>query len=224
MKREHGRGTARNFGPCSLCQDSKSLSGSTKGRTMKSRLLIRAMCVGAALLVPAGGLTVLGIGTAGAVTIKTVAPSTAKLGTVGTLTLAGMPCHTITKTVKRTVQCTISNFQGTLKRAGIVIGKGLITIHLLITITNSIIKGVKIKTIKIVLKTPTTSGSNGCKINGIPSETYSGSSTSWSITTKSLSAVTVGDTSSVGPCHTAVAIQSEITAGKLSSTITFSNI
>ena len=189
---------------------------------MRTRLFIRAMCVGAALLVPASGLTMLGIGTAGAVTIKTIAPSAAKLGTIGTLTLTGMACGTISKTTNRTVQCTIS-IQGTMKIGGIVIGKGLITLKLLITITGAKIKGLKVKTVRILLKS-TTPGSNGCKINGIPNETYSGSSTSWSIATKSLAAVTVTDTSVQGPCNTASAIQTEITSGKLSSTITFSNI
>ena len=191
---------------------------------MKSRLFIRAMCVGAALLVPAGGLTVLGIGTAGAVTIKTVATSTAKLGTIGTLTLSGMACGTISKTTNRVVTCTVSNLQGTLKRGTTVIGKGLITLKLTLTITSGAFAGVKVKTVKILLKT-TTTGTNGCKINGIPSETYTKTTTLvWKISTKSLAAVTVTDTATQGPCNTATAIQTEITAGKLASTITFNQI
>jgi hypothetical protein len=56
---------------------------------MKSRLFIRALCVGAALLVPAGGLAVLGAGTAGATTITLGSPSSANLGGLGSMTLAG---------------------------------------------------------------------------------------------------------------------------------------
>lgn len=56
---------------------------------MKSRSIIRALCVGASLLVPASGLTVLNIGTAGAsgTSINFSAPSTVRLGTIGTATL-----------------------------------------------------------------------------------------------------------------------------------------
>ena len=46
---------------------------------MKARLFIRAICVGAALLVPAGGLTMVGVGTAGANT-KVQLTMSAKLG------------------------------------------------------------------------------------------------------------------------------------------------
>jgi hypothetical protein len=198
-----------------------STSESTKGKTMKSRLLIRALCVGAALLVPAGGLTVLGIGTAGAVTIKTVATSTAKLAGVGSFTMKTIACGTISKTTNATHTCAVVTKQALITGGGG--GHGLIKITIIIKITGGAIKGVKAKTASILIKS-TTSGTKGCKITTIPSITYAGSSTTWSIVTKSLTGVTVTDTSSVGPCNTATSIANSINTGKLNSKITFSNI
>jgi len=56
---------------------------------MKSRF-IRALTVGAALLIPVGSVAVLGSSSAGAVTKLLAAGSGATLPTVGTITLAGI--------------------------------------------------------------------------------------------------------------------------------------
>jgi hypothetical protein len=96
---------------------------------MKPRLLIRALCVGAALLVPAGGLSVLGVGTAGATTTTTVTPSSATLGTLGTMTMSGIRCPANIGTN----QCNITS-QLPITRSGVHVLTALPTFKMLLTI------------------------------------------------------------------------------------------
>ena len=89
---------------------------------MKSRLFIRALCVGAALLVPTGGLTTFSIATTGATTNQTLQfglTSTAKLGSIGTAILTGISCPMTATQCTLTSQITITKggMSGILKLA-----------------------------------------------------------------------------------------------------------
>ena len=194
---------------------------------MKSRLLVRSLCVGAALLVPVGTLMLSGIGVADATTISTVTTSTARLGTVGTITIVGIECTVAI--ASGTKQCTVTK-SVPLKRGGVKVATALTSFKLLLTIVTSggtkSFSEISVKMPLIIIKS-TTSGINGCKISSIPKISYSktsGNGLVWKVITKSLSGVTVTDTSSVGPCGTPVAIANEITSDKLSSAITFNQI
>jgi hypothetical protein len=177
---------------------------------MKSRLLLRAICVGAALLVPAGGLTVLGISTAGAsTTVTTVSPSVAKLGTVGTLTLVGISC-----TGTGTFQCT-GTHTGSFKKAGVKQGTAKITLtSWLITVSSGTVNKIKLKAQQVAIKSTTVPGINGCTIL-LPAITFTKSGTLFFAHTVSTSTVTAK-----GTCATKSTIQTEITGTKINATIT----
>jgi hypothetical protein len=185
---------------------------------MKSRPLFRALCVGAALLVPAGGLAVLGIGTAGASTVSLVATSQMKIGSLGTMTIAGIALFTSTST---------GTIQRTETSQSLIIG--------------SLIQNLKMLTILVMVKT--TSGSkkiqdvafrsggsigivgtgatvkyNGCSITTLPAITYAKTTAlKWTTTNVTLSGVKV-----TGSCTTKSVLTSDISGHKLSSTLTFS--
>ena len=157
---------------------------------MKSRLLIRALCVGAALLVPAGGLAVLGAGTAGAaaLTVNFVVTSTAKIGTFGTATLIGVLCNIATKTVTGTKTCALIRTKSTSKlQIPIKNTAGTVFAHILLTgskatfkvnatkkITGITFKSANILTLKIKEASTITAGKiNTCKISGMPTISFS---------------------------------------------------
>ena len=157
---------------------------------MKSRLFIRALCVGAALLVPAGGLTTLGMTTAGATTNQTLqfgTPSTANLPTFGKAILTSVSCP------MSATQCTITS-QITITKGGTQKIKLLpVTFKLLVkqTHTNLVITAVTLKKSAFVLKN---TGFTHCKISTVPATALNLTGTSWKISGVSLSAVTIGTT------------------------------
>jgi hypothetical protein len=188
---------------------------------MKSRLFFRTLCVGAALLVPAGGLTVLGVGTAGAsTTIHTVATSNAKLGSLGTMTLITITCHT---PVIGTNQCTAAG-QFKLTAGHITV---LLTGKLLVTIITT--AGTK-KIHKMAFKSgatgllkktaATTAKFTGCTVASLPAITYAatgGTGLKWAATNVTLSGTTI-----TGTCTTKTFLQmTDINGHKISSTLTF---
>ena len=165
---------------------------------MKSRLLIRALCVGAALLVPAGGLAVLGAGTAGAaaLTVNFVATSTAKLGTFGTATLVGVLCNIATKTVAGVKQCaliltkTASTLQIPIKNASNVVFAKILLTGSKATFTINATKKTHKITFKtgsiatLVIKQTTTTGKiNNCKISAMPTISFTGTTPTFTSTT-----------------------------------------
>jgi hypothetical protein len=215
---------------------------------MKSRLLIRSLCVGAALFVPAGGLTVLGVGTAGATqnTIQFVATSTAKLGTLGTATLNGVLCTVILAV--GTQQCTIigaSTTTKTNKTAQIPIL--ITTVHVLTLLLTSAttktkilftiittagalkfhkigFKAATIKTVTIKSFGGHTTTRTGCKIAGMPAITYSKTGTTgrkFKTITNSLSGTSV--TGCAGGSTTNSAIATQLHGSKLNGIITISS-
>jgi hypothetical protein len=183
---------------------------------MKSRLLIRAFCVGAALLVPAGGLTILGIGTAGATGQTTLlVTGNIKLGTLGTATLpTNHQCAAVTG--PGTFQCSLAGLQATVKttlKVTIVVATLLYTIAPKGTITAATIKaGGKVT----ITGTGATAGFNGCKITTLPKIKYTKSSNTYSATTVSTTGVAIAATT----CTTRTALGSDITGHKLSSVLT----
>jgi hypothetical protein len=210
---------------------------------MKPRLLIRSLCVGAALLVPAGGLTVLGVGTAGAAqnTIQLISPSTANLGTLGTATLAGILCTVLLAV--GTQQCTRIIVTKTNKTAQIpIIVGGIHVLTLLmtttkmlwtITTTSGSLKFHKAGFKKTTIKTGTThlliiksvpghtATKTGCSISGMPAITYSKTGTTgrkFKTITNSLSGTTV--TGCAGGSTTNSAVATQLHGSKLNSTIT----
>jgi hypothetical protein len=177
---------------------------------MKSRLLIRAFCVGAALLVPAGGLTLLGVGTAGATT-ATVS-GTIKLGALGTATIPTKACG-ITGTA--THQCSLAGIQATVKTT---LKVTVTTATLLILVSGGAITGVTIKAGGKVTITGTgvTVGFNGCKITTLPKIKYTKSGSTWLATTVATTGVAIAATA----CTTRTTLGSDITGHKLSSSLT----
>jgi hypothetical protein len=180
---------------------------------MKPRLLFRALCVGAALLVPVGGLTVLGLGTgtASASTTTISFGSTSKLvfGSLGSANLSG---KTATATgsgqwvIGLTVQIPITN---ATPPAALLVGT---KIGFLATHTGTVINTFKTKLVsQIVLKIGTTK----CGILTIPAITFNLTSGKWKASATSLSSVTVKTTS----CTRHGAIQTEINSGTLTGTV-----
>ena len=156
---------------------------------MKSRLFIRALCVGAALLVPAGGLTTLGITTAGATTnqLLLLKTSTASLGGLGKAILSTLQC-TMTAT-----QCTVTS-QITITKSGTKTIKLLpVTFKILVTqsSTNLVITAIAIKKSSFVLKN---TSFTHCKISTVPATALSHTGTLWKASGVSMSGVTIGTT------------------------------
>jgi hypothetical protein len=174
--------------------------------------------VGAALLVPVGGLAIIGVGTSGATTksVTTVATSVAKLGTVGTITLTGISC-TGAETV--TFQCrgATVTIQVPIKKGGMKVGTALIQgTKWLITISSSgSVSAFSIKASQVMIKSATVPGINGCTIL-LPKITFTLSSGIWILRTKATTTVSVK-----GSCATKTVIQNEITGSKINSTVTY---
>jgi hypothetical protein len=164
---------------------------------MKSRLFIRALCVGAALLVPVGGLTTLGVTTAGATTNQTLqfgSPSTVKLAFPAEKEiLSGKSCP---------MTATVCNFtsigQITITDAGTT-GLSLLpdsgSIKVTQSATNLTITAASIRVSSFTLKGKTFTH---CRITGIPATTLSLASGKWKTTTVSMSGVSI--TSTGGTC------------------------
>ena len=156
---------------------------------MKSRLFIRALCVGAALLVPAGGLATLGVSTAGASTNQQLTFK-ASTFTFGALAKAIIPATLCTMSA---TLCTIDE-QVTITKAGSRTLKALFTTFKILvkqTNTNLVITAVTIKKSNLVIKG---TGFTHCKILTIPGTTLSHTGTLWKASGVSLSGATVGTT------------------------------
>jgi hypothetical protein len=193
---------------------------------MKPRLLMRTLCLGAALFIPVGGLTVLGVGTAGATTAQI--SGQIKLGTgliFGKIIVATLLCTLPTSGGK---QCPLTapkktgQFKVTKTGAGTNI-KALVSGALLATISTGKISGMAVKkgwraTIKASGGLP----GNGCVIGTGPKIVFTISSTGLrgTIATKSLASVTVGGSTCTAATRTI--ITNDLTGTKLSGTITFS--
>jgi hypothetical protein len=166
---------------------------------MKSRLFIRALCVGAALLVPAGGLATLGITTAGATTnqellitkISTppLVKSTAKLGGLGSAILSTLQCAMVA-----TVCSWATLGQITITKSGTKTLKALPnsgSIKVTQSATNLVITAASIRPSSFTIKGL---GFTDCRITGIPTTSLSSSSGNWKATTVSMSGVTISTT------------------------------
>ena len=177
---------------------------------MKLRLLIRALCVGAALLVPAGGLTTLGVTTAGAttnqellitnVTTSPLVHSTAKLGSFGSAILSPIQCQmnnpTKTQCILPATPYPSHTTKGiTITKGGSVSGIKLhpVSIHILVTQsnTNLIITavGVKLGSGKL-----TGTSYTHCKIATIPAASLATTSGVWKASGISMATVKISTT------------------------------
>jgi hypothetical protein len=180
--------------------------------------------VGAALLVPAAGLTTLGVETAGAstTTLNINSVSTLTFGSLGSATLAGKVAPETGSTTHYLLKKTTAGH--TLTQIPIITptNKGaalLVTTNITFVITHSgtTITGVKInKVTQIVLKIGTTK----CSILTIPSITFTATGTKWKAGSTSMTGVTVKSTT----CTHQTAIQTEIQAGSLTGSLTLSLI
>jgi hypothetical protein len=184
---------------------------------MKRRLLFQVLCVGAALLVPAGGLAVLGIGTAGASTATLVATSKVKLAPIGTMTMVGLTLFTKTAAVG-TKQINITS-QFPIVGAGTTLVT-LVDAKLLVTIkTTAGVKSIRQVDIKSGASVAIKGGGyTGCRVSTLPAISY-GKTTAlkWTATNVTLSGVSV-----TGTCTTKSVLESDIAGHKISSTLTFS--
>jgi hypothetical protein len=180
-----------------------------KENIMKSRLFIRALCVGAALLVPAGGLTTLGITTAGATTNQTLSfgsPSTVKLGAaIGTAILSGKQCA-MTATV-----CSFTTLgQITITKSGTQTLKLLPnsgSIKVTQSATNLVITAAALRVSSFTLKGLTFAH---CKITSVPATSLTLASGKWKATTVSMSGVTINTTG--GTCTSKAALTTDFTS------------
>ena len=171
-------------------------------------------------MVPAGGLTVLAAGTAGA-TQTTVATSNAKLGTLGTMTLIGMTCNTTTvgtQTCSLATANTSGQYKitkGGTKFTALLAGTLIIKVHAALTITSAKISSGWNFTIK---------GGTfpGCKITVAKVITFAGSAKVLTTTTITITTANITG-AGTGTCTSAkiTTVKGQITGAKLKSTITF---
>jgi hypothetical protein len=183
---------------------------------MKSRLFLRMFCVGAALLIPASGLAVLGVGngTAGAATttLSFGSPSTLNFGSLGDLTFAGQKAKETGTTGKYIIPKTTSIPIDTTDSSQLVLTTAL-TIRVIHT--GSTITGVKFEKItQLLLKI----GTKKCEILTIPALIFSATDGKWKAEGSSLSGVTVKSTT----CSTHVSIQNDINSSDLTGSLTLS--
>ena len=167
------------------------------------------------MLGPAGVLTALGSGTAGAAQTS-VTPSSAVLGPLGSMTLKGLSC---TVTVAGTHQCTITGqfkvTKGSTILTTLLMAKLEISVKSSLTINSAKIKSTWAFTIK-------TSPYKSCKITVAKVLTFAGSGRVLSARTITIPAADI--TGTAGSTCTATkitTIKRQITGAKLDSTITF---
>jgi hypothetical protein len=181
---------------------------------MKSRLLIRALCVGAALLVPAGGLTILGVGTGTAGAATTIL----KFGTASTLTFGGLGTANLNG-----ITAPVASNLGSLAGKQVPVSSTLALLvnvaTFMITHSGATISAVKLKaTGSVTLKG---TGFTHCKITKLPAITFTLSSGKWTTSGNSLSSVTIGTTG--GTCTGKTALTADFTGtNKLSGSLTLS--
>ena len=185
---------------------------------MRSRSILRSICVGAALLVPAGGLAVLDAGTAGAATATLVSVSKVKIGTFVNITLIGKSLFTKTTAVgTQLIKITTVTTQGGHITARLT---GTLRVTIVTTSGTKTINKVKIKPGASILITGSTSGGfKGCVIGSLPVIDYGSTHVlKWTSAGNPLSGVSI----SGSPCTTPTALAGVISGHKLNSTLTFS--
>jgi hypothetical protein len=159
---------------------------------MKSRLFIRALCVGASLLVPAGGLTTLGITTAGATTNQTLqfgTTSIVKLSSIGTAILTGKSCAMTATQCAFTTLGQIMITKGGTKSLSALPNSGSFSV--VQTHTNLVITSASIKASSFTIKNL---GFTHCRINSVPATSLTSISGKWVATTVSMSGVSIATT------------------------------
>jgi hypothetical protein len=183
-----------------------------KGNTMKSRSLFRALCAGAALLVPAGGLTMFSVGTAQATTGGTLtfgASSTVTIGSLGVVTLYSLlvPTNTTIPTpAPLTIQFTKATFQAPIRSSTAdVLVKGAVLLSIVThTTVNSL--GVKSGWVAVLKHLSLTF----CKLATMPAVTAAKTSTTgrWTASGISLSGVKIKTTG--GTCSKKSTLASDL--------------
>jgi hypothetical protein len=185
---------------------------------MKSRSILRSFCIGAALLMPAGGLAMLGAGTAGATTVGLVSVSKVKVASLFTLTMVGRTLFNATAVGTQRIAITTTFTQGHGITARLT---GTLSVTVATAGGTKSIQKVKIReNASLLITGPTSEGLKGCDIVDLPPADYNGTTAlKWSATGISLSGVSItGPTSCTGK----TALADAITGKKLSSTLTFS--
>jgi hypothetical protein len=170
---------------------------------MKSRVFIRALCVGTALLVPASGLTTLGVTTTGATTNQQLTVTgIARMGGLGVAIIGPILCTMVA------TQCAITQ-QITITKNGTQALKALpATWKILVkqTNTNLVITAVGLKRGAFGLKA---TGFTHCKISTVPAASLSLTAGKWVATTISLSGVTISTTG--GTCTKKTTLTTDFT-------------
>ena len=184
---------------------------------MKSRSFIRALCVGAALLVPAGGLTTLTT-TAGATTNQTLqfgSPSIIKLGQIGSIILTGKHCAMTATQCALTTLGQITFTKGGTQTISFLPNSGSVLVTQ--SSTNLVITAASIKAFSLTFKGL---GFTHCRINGLPRTTLSAKSGKWKTTTVSMSGATIATTG--GTCTKKVTLTTLFVSQKLSASLVLS--
>jgi hypothetical protein len=167
---------------------------------------------------PAGGLAVLGAGTAGATTVGLVSVSNVKVASLFTLTMVGRTLFNTTAVGTQRIAITTTFTQGGGITARLT---GTLSVTVATTGGTKSIQKLKIRDHASLLITgPTSEGLKGCDIVDLPPVGYSSTSAlKWSATTISLSGVSItGPTS----CTGRTALADAISGHKINSTLTFS--
>jgi hypothetical protein len=188
---------------------------------MKSRSILRSLCIGAALLMPAGGLAVLGAGTAGASTSSLTSVSKVKVGTLVSVTLTGTTLFNTSAVGTHQIGITKVTTQGGNINTRLT---GTLVVTIVTTSGTKSIHKVKIKPgASITITGATSGGLKGCEIVDLPVLDYNSvTALKWTSTTNSLDGVSITGPTGPTSCTGRLAIKDYITDHVLDSTLTFS--
>jgi hypothetical protein len=205
----------------SYVQAAPPYRGIEREQFMKSRSILRSLCIGAALLMPAGGLAVLGAGTAGASTTSLVSVSKVKIGTFVSVTLIGTTLFSTSAVGTQQVTITKVTTQGGGINARLT---GTLRVTVITTGGTKSIHKVKIRSgASITITGPTSQGLKGCEIVDLPVLDYNSTTAlKWTSKTNSISGVSITGPTGPTSCTGRIAIKDFITGHRLDSTLTFS--
>jgi hypothetical protein len=175
------------------------------------------------LLIPAGGLAVLGAGTAGASTTSLASVSKVKIGTFVSVTLVGTTLFNTSAVGTQRIAITKVTTQGGNINARLT---GTLRVTIVTTSGTKSIHKVKIdEGASITITGPTSDGLKGCEIVDLPVVGYNDThAPRWTSRTNSMNGVSITGPTGPTSCTGRIAIKDIITGHKLSSTLTFSGV
>jgi hypothetical protein len=184
-----------------------------KDKIMKSRSLFRVLCVGAAMLVPSGGLTALSVGTAGASStiLHVNTASTITLGSLGTMNLATHALNELASPT--TTKYSLAGITYPIIGSSIMVADPIDKIK--VVHIGPTISSASLSTITAVLSG---TGFTHCKITTFPTLTFTLSSGKWKTTGNSLSGVAIKTAG--GTCTKKTTLRSGLMTHTLSGSLT----